>query len=256
MRVAASVLAIFLASQSLACDYPGPPPMSSDARAETGDIRWAGFSNATKRYGRGILGDAIEAGALRAATLTAGPCDLTVLLGEGSVFEDVAPRIQDLDGDGKNEIVVVETRIDRGASLAVYGIRRGALVKLAATPYIGTQHRWLAPIGAADLDGDGRAELAYVDRPHLAKTIRIWRYENGGLTHMADLAGYTNHRIGESSIVGGIRDCGQGPEMIVADAGWDGIYAIGWNGRAFSQRRLGPHTGRQSFAAALDCQQF
>jgi hypothetical protein len=46
---------------------------------------------------------------------------------------------------------------------------------LAATPHIGSANRWLAPIGAADLDGDGRVEIAYVDRPHLARTLRIWR---------------------------------------------------------------------------------
>jgi hypothetical protein len=48
-------------------------------------------------------------------------------------------------------------------------------VPLASTPWIGQRFRWLAPVAAADLDGDGAMELAYVDRPHLARTLRVWR---------------------------------------------------------------------------------
>ena len=88
--------------------------------------------------------------------------------GDGhTVFEDIAPRVVDADGDGQNDIVVVESSQTEGAQLAVYGLRRGALTKIAATPHIGTRFRWLAPVGVADLNGDGVTELAFVDRPHL-----------------------------------------------------------------------------------------
>jgi hypothetical protein len=77
---------------------------------------------------------------------------------------------------------------------------------------IGQRNRWLAPIGAADLDGDGRVEIAYVDRPHLARTLRVWRSRPGGtLTEIATATGLTNHRIGEAFITGGIRDARRGP---------------------------------------------
>ncbi|MBF9031421.1 VCBS repeat-containing protein [Rhodobacterales bacterium HKCCE3408] len=228
MRLAgAAAAALTLAAiQASACDYPGPPPglgQPTEARAATGDIRWAGYSDATTRYGHGVLGDAIEAGGLRAEAGTLGGCDLAVILPDDHVFEDIAPRIADLDGDGRNEIVVVETDVNLGGSLAVYGLRDGALVKLAETQHYGQPRRWLAPAGIADFNGDGLMDIAYVDRPHLARTLRIVTYENGVLREIAAASGLTNHRIGDSFITGGVRDCGQGPEMVLTDTDWSRV---------------------------------
>ncbi|MGR3435075.1 MAG: VCBS repeat-containing protein, partial [Shimia sp.] len=62
-----------------------------------------------------------------------------------------------------------------------------------------------------------------------------------------------NHRIGERDIAGGVRACpGRAPEMILADAGWTRVLGITWDGEEFATRDLGPHRGRESFAAALE----
>ena len=169
------------------------------------------------------------------------------------VFEDIAPRLFDVDQDGTPEVIVVESDARQGARLSIYD--EGKL--LTATPFIGHANRWLAPvgIGAADLDGDGAVEVAYVDRPHLAKTLRIWGFEpeNRDFEEVASLKGVTNHRIGEDYISGGIRDCGGGPQMIVADAKWRNIVAVRFDGEAVSSEVLGKFRGRGSFAKALDC---
>lgn len=158
----------------------------------------------------------------------------------GQVFEDTAPRVVDLDGDGLPEVIVVESDPDQGARLAVYGMRRAGLDRLAATPYIGQSQRWLAVVGAADLDGDGRTEIAYVDRPHLDKVLRVWRYGPMGLTPVAAHDGLTNHRIGDRAISGGIRECGEGPEMVLASADWRRTVAVGLDGARLTRRDLGP----------------
>jgi len=59
-------------------------------------------------------------------------------------------------------------------------------------------------VGAADLDGDGFVEVAFIDRPHLAKVLRVWRYVDGDFAEVAVMDGVTNHRIGEPDIAGGI----------------------------------------------------
>lgn len=256
MRLAALALvlaALAAAAPAAACDYPGPPPGSGEARAEGRGIVWAGFSDATTRYDHGILGDAVEAGGLRAMAGSRGPCELAVILPKDRVFEDIAPRLADLDGDGRAEVIVVETDVNLGASLAVYGLRGGRLAKIAATPPIGRTHRWLAPIGAADLDGDGFMEIAYVDRPHLARVLMVWRYRNGALEKVAEIGGLTNHRIGDGTILGGIRDCGGAPEMITASADWSRLMATRFDGGRLVSRDIGANTGPGAVSDALAC---
>ncbi|MXQ06371.1 VCBS repeat-containing protein [Alphaproteobacteria bacterium GH1-50] len=213
------------------------------------DIREAVYSEPTTRYAHGVLGDAIEWGALE---LRGADGKLyRIHLPEYRVFEDTAPRLVDVDGDGEAEVVVVESDTTLGARLAVYDTE--GLV--SATKFIGTSNRWLAPvgIGAADLDGDGQVELAYVDRPHLAKTLRIFRFAPDALVPLADLPGVTNHRIGETDIAGGIRNCGGLPELIVASADWSRVMAVRFDGTGFTTRDAGRHRGRESFDRALGC---
>ena len=216
------------------------------------NILSAEYAVPTDRYAHGILGDAIEWAELH--IITDGADDnlrklYRVVLPPDRVFEDVAPRLVDVDGDGQQEVVVVETRASEGAQLAIYD----ETGKIAATPHIGRTNRWLAPIGAADLDGDGAIEIAYIDRPHLAKTLRVWRYLDGALVPVADLPGLTNHRIGERDIGGGIRDCGQGPEMITASADWSRVMATTLQNGQLETRDIGQHVDRSSFATALAC---
>jgi len=218
------------------------------ANAAWADVTAARYIEPTTRYGHAILGDDIEWGALE---MTVDGQTVIARLPNTHVFEDVAPRLVDIDGDGSREVMVVETNMAAGARLAIYD---GAGAVKAATPYIGRTNRWLAPIGAADMDGDGAVEVAYIDRPHLAKTLRVWRYLDGDLVHVADLAGLTNHRIGESDIGGGLRACDGVIDMITASANWQRVIATRLEDGQLIARDLGPHTGRASLSAPLDCE--
>ncbi|MFU8777360.1 MAG: FG-GAP repeat domain-containing protein [Roseovarius sp.] len=169
------------------------------------------------------------------------------------VFEDIAPRLVDVDGDGQTDVVVVESSPREGAQLAIYTLRRGQLVKSAATPAIGTPFRWLAPAAIADLNGDGIMNIAYVETPHLGKVLRVWSWASGGLTQVASLKGVTNHRIGDEVIWGGLRDCGQGAEIIVADAGFREVVAVGFQGDTLAARPLGITASPAGFEQALGC---
>jgi hypothetical protein len=182
----------------------------------------AWLSEPTARYDHAVLGDTLEWGALQ-MTLASGVLHVvTIRLPEYRVFEDITARVADLDGDSRNEVVVVETDLAQGASLAVYGPDG----KIAATPFIGQPHRWLAPAGIADFDGDGRVEIAYVDRPHLLKDLVFVRLEGDRLVETLRLPGLTNHRIGDDFISGGVRDCGAGPELILGSKDWTRVMMV------------------------------
>ena len=239
----AAVAAVVVAAGCAAAD--GAPVEIAAARYEVPD----------DVYPHRIMGTIREKRVL-AATLTDGR-EVRFDLRDGPepthVFEDIAPRIADADGDGAPDIVVVQSDPDLGAQLAVYSLRHGALAKSAATPHIGQRFRWLAPVGIADLNGDGVTDIAYVDRPHLAKTLRVWTWAPGGLTEIVSLPGVTNHRIGDEVIWGGLRDCGDGPEMIVADAAFATILSVRLVGSDLVATPLGLPATPASFDRAMSC---
>lgn len=229
--------------------------LASAALADT--ITHARFTEPTTRYAHGVLGDDIEYGALQLSITktgqnsqsSAGQSIVTIRLPQNRVFEDLAPRLVDVDLDGANEVIVVESNTRTGAQLAIYD---ASGTKIAATPHIGTRFRWLAPVGASDLDRDGRVEIAYVDRPHLAKTLRIWRFDHGRLTAIASLPNLTNHRIGEDFISGGLRDCGDMPQLILASGDWSRILGVSYQS-GWTKTDLGPFDGPSSLNRALAC---
>ena len=230
-------------------------PLSAGAAEDTRDVLSAQYAEPTARYPHGVLGDDLEWGALVLrvdrcpACARPDPHDVLIRLSETRVFEDLAPRVIDLDFDGLREVVVIESDTSLGARLAVYGPEG----LITATPFIGRTFRWLAPLGAADLDGDGVTELAYIDRPHLARTLRVWRYENRALTEIASLPGLTNHRIGQAFISGGIRTCAGVPEIITADADWRQIMATRLQNGALRTRGIARFQGPQSLDNAMNC---
>lgn len=206
----------------------------------------AQYADPTTRYAHNVLGDSIEHATLR--LVLADGVTRRYNLPENLVFEDTAPRVIDLDFDGSPEVIVVESSQTQGARLAIYGSEG----RIAATEYIGTRFRWLAPIGAADLDGDGHMEIAYIDRPHLAKTLRLFRYRNQQLIEVASLGGLTNHRIGEVDIAGGVRTCAGSPEMLIASADWSQMVSVTFE-ETLEARIIGMDTSRAAFARALEC---
>jgi len=230
-------------------------PLFASAQDKEKYIQSATYIAPTTRYDHGILGDAIEYGAMRMLYASCEDCanpvrgSVRITLPQNRVFEDLKPRLIDLDNDRQNEVVVIETDLDLGARLAVYDLKG----LIDATPFIGRTHRWLAPIGAADLDGDGFVELAYILKPHLAKELLVWRWRDRKLAFVAKIGGLTNHRIGQDFISGGIRDCGQGPELVSANSNWSLVMVTTFDGGSLVSRPVGPFRGTDSINAALTC---
>ena len=218
-------------------------PMVSAAQ----NIIAARYTDPTDRYPHGVLGDRLEWGALE-LTLSNGS-QRRIVLPQDRVFEDLEPRLADVDLDGDLGVISIESHQLQGARLAIYD----ASGLVAANPYIGTRFRWLAPVAIADLDEDGAIEIAYVDRPHLAKILRVWRFSDSRLFQVASLQGVTNHKIGEDFISGGLRDCGAGPEMVVASRNWGSIVSVQLNAAKLVARELGTFEGLHGFPTALAC---
>ena len=210
------------------------------------------YAEPVRHYRHFVLGRAHEWGAMEIAPGAAGNLWATETLrpGRGRVFEDLAPRCADLDGDGGFEIVTVEAAKGEGARLAVWHPGEG---RIAATPPLGRSHRWLAPAGIGDLDADGAPEIALVAMPHLEGRLEVWTLSRGGLEREAAARGFSNHRIGESIILSGIRDCGDGPELVLPDFDWTALQAVRVARGSVFSRTLPLGADRAGLARALDC---
>lgn len=229
----------------LACASPAPAEVLS-----------ARYVSPTEAYGHGVLPGGEYAGLLFRLS---GDREVAAAAYQ-AVYEDSAPRLVDLDGDGEAEVITVISYFDQGAALRIWDEvpspdhpEGSTMAVVAETPPIGRAHRWLAVIGAADLDGDGHVEIAYIDRPHLARELRIWRFRDGGLEPVARRAGLTNHRIGEASITSGLRDCGDGVALVTVDAGWQRIMASYLRDGRIESRDIGAFDPARGLQAALRC---
>lgn len=182
-------------------DAPGstaPADAIPHSRAVAGrnDIRLTWLAGATDRYGHGVLGDAIEAGELKVRT--ADGRTLRYVLADEHVFEDLIPRLVDVDGDGRDEVLLVRSHRNFGAAVVLLGLRGGRLALVAESRPIGLANRWLNPVGVADFNGDGTNEVAVVETPHIGGQLVLYRLDGRNLREIARHPGYSTHVIGST----------------------------------------------------------
>ncbi len=153
----------------------------------------------TKEYNHGILGDDIEA---KGVALYHQQKD-TVLefnLDNQYVFEDLVPRVVDLDKDSIPEIICIRTNVNKGAGIVIYKIHDDAIIEYAWVSEIGTKYRWLNIAAITDMDGDKQIEIAWVQTPHIGGVLKVARIAEGKLTVLDQYSGVSNHAIGSRNL--------------------------------------------------------
>lgn len=176
------------------------PGMLPDGRIAygNGQIRRSWLSEPTDEYDHAILGDGTEAKVLTVET--ADGAVLTVRAPQGTVFEDLRPRLWDLDGDGEAEAWVIRSGPQDGGRLEAYAVNKGELILRFATDPIGLGHRWLNPVGVADFTGDGLREVALVQTPHVGGNLILYRPAGAHLDQIMRVPGFSNHAIGSRAL--------------------------------------------------------
>ena len=166
-----------------------------------GMIAEAWLIQPTDRYDHGVLGDAIEAGALR--VVTRDNRFAIHRLTDGSVFEGTTPLVGDVDGDGREEVLVINSNHQEGSAIHIYRLTdqpdgRVSLDLMAQGPRMGQKNRWMNPVAIGDFNLDGRPEIAVVETPHLGGTLIVYRMVNGRLQEVTRMAGFSNHAMGSA----------------------------------------------------------
>ena len=215
------------------------------------DIAWAWLGSPTPRYPHKALGSAIHAATLHVLADSAqGQQELVYRLPFNRVFEDLTVRLVDLDGDGRDEMIVTESDALRGSSIVVLGLRElpakpGAknAVKTAAKPQnamaiseiarsapTGGTFYWLNPVGVADFDGDGRLDIASVTTPHVGGVLTLYHYRPPLLEAFAKVMDVSNPRMGdpEQDLAVIVHLPGVRPTVIVPDMSLQALHALRW----------------------------
>jgi hypothetical protein len=170
--------------------------VAADVGAET--ITNARYSNPVDRYGHFAPGQPHEYSDLVVTTDTGRR--LVLQLPEEDVFEDVNPRLLSLARGEPEEILSIVSNRNSGSRLVVIGLNRDQLKINAQSRPIGMPMRWLNPVGVADLDGDGRAEIAAVITPHIGGTLKVYRRTGINLVEITALTGFSNHIYGSPEL--------------------------------------------------------
>lgn len=153
------------------------------------------------RYRHGVLGDAIEPTELRVYRVEG---DKLLPLasfpaGGNGVFEGLGALAADLDGDGREEILITRSDPAGGAAHLVLGLRDGKLAVKARGRPAGGGNRWSHLLGAFDVDRSGLKVLA-VETPHQAGALLALRLLPGELRERARRSGFTTHAIGSRNL--------------------------------------------------------
>ena len=176
LAVALSLLRLSVAAESIADAY---------------------YASPVNRYGHFALGPPHEYA--RLIVMTGSGRELMLQLAEDEVFEDLVPRRVKLAPDVPDELLTIVCHRRRGARLVL--VRPGSNAwRSVPNRQIGTPMRWLNPVDVADLDGDGRAEIATVFTPHIGGMLKVYRRSGEELIEIAALADFSNLVYGSNEL--------------------------------------------------------
>ena len=169
---------------------------TSSAAAEK--IASAQFAAPVERYGHFALGRPHEYARLVVSTDTGRR--LVFELPHNEVFEDLAPRLIEIAQGEPQEILAIVSQRDSGSRLMMLRLSGNRIEISAQSQPIGTPMRWLNPVGVADLDGDGRAEIAAVITPHIGGILKVYKKQGRELVEISALDGFSNHINGTAEL--------------------------------------------------------
>jgi hypothetical protein len=185
------------------------------------------LSDPTDNYDHGVLGDAVEAGAvLLVETAPEFRVAEKISVSDGLVIEGIMPIWFDLDGDDRREIIVTASDRAAGARLLVYS-ESGELI--AESDAIGQGYRWRHQIAAASFLDENKNEIISVRTPHIGGLLEYFQLDGDRLELVAEVDGVTSHVIGtrnlDLALVGDF-DADDHAEVLLPDDGLRGLVAV------------------------------
>lgn len=179
---------------------PLPPDLGITLLADTQVVdvglgRVAVLVDPTTAYGHGVLGDAVEAGAVAVVDVAAGQVVARLEPEAGRVVEQRGVLATELDG--RPAVVVTTSAHEDGARVEVWTLDGSRRV---VGPAIGMGGRWRHTV-AVTTTPDGRLEVAEVVTPHLGKVVSRLQVDGDELVQVAAVPdAVASHAIGSRNL--------------------------------------------------------
>lgn len=181
--------------EQITTNYPLLP--EAQISQSTNNRVYAAYTSPTERYAHGILGDKIEAGQMVVAIDNEFyGLDLPI----ETVFEDIRPRLYDVDNDGELEFITIRSNVATGAGIFIYKLVNNVLIEYAHVPEIGQANRWLNIVAIHDLDNDGVVEIVWIETPHIGGILKVAKIKFGLLEVIDETSLFSNHAIGQRNL--------------------------------------------------------
>lgn len=156
------------------------------------------LTNPSNRYPHGVLGDELEPTTLLVLETNPIPQIVAqITVPEPQVIEGVIPLWADLTGDGVREIILTLSDDTQGAQVVIFN-EQGE--QIGQSDPLGQGQRWRNTAAVAPFGPAGELELVEVSTPHLEGVVQFLQFQEGQLTVVAQLAGYTSHVSGSVNV--------------------------------------------------------
>lgn len=184
-----------------------------------GRIARAWLAEPVQRLEQSAIGPWV-AGSLVVEDRTTKTYRLELALNEA--FEDLRPRIADLDGDGEGTVFLVRASLAQGAALVAVRLEGEGLLRIVGeTAPEGHPGGWLNPIGFGDFLGRGHASIAIVRSPDQGGKLQVLDFSGGAFRLLFSIPGVSNHIPGRPTLNMAVIadfDGAGSPEIAVPDA--------------------------------------
>ena len=201
----------------------------AEERLPAGALPGSHIAQATGRISRAWLADPVQRiqgsaiGPLVAGALVVQDNigkQFRLELGLDQAFEDLRPRIADIEGGGEQTLFVVRSSRQGAALIAVRLEGEGLLRIVGETPQVGRQNGWINPVGIADFTATGRKSIAIVTSPDQRGELEILNFVDRGFRKQLSVPGVSTHLPGTAIVdmaVIGDFEANNGADIAVPD---------------------------------------
>lgn len=169
-------------------------------------------------------------------------------LPEGAYFADHAPRCWDFNADGAPDPATV-VRSQEGKLALVAYVRGEALFEIGHSRDVTK----LSPVAVRPLGPDAKVDIAYIRSDQQSADLIVTRIREGSERDRYVENGFADPTGIDHRVTDFVRDCGDGPELVLPSTNWNTLDVIGVTDAGLTRVTLAEKPDFSRLVRALEC---